>query len=254
MCPAPVACSLPVHRNVAYFLVGFAATAFLAGCGSGSAGVSTGPVKHPVNMEFAAYAHAVNLRAGDAPGLEAGSPEQEVHAPAAEDELARCIGVARQPATVVRIASAGLGDGDHIRVGSSVATRIPVRPLTSKVVALTARDLAAIGSRRGISCSGQYALHVAQAEGIKDVHVTPLPNPLNGTDGSVALRFRVAGTIFRKGSSAPIPVEIYEDVIVFDSGGVEIELGTGSAPSPFPLATERSLLSLLYNRAQAHKP
>jgi hypothetical protein len=45
----------------------------------------------------------------------------------------------------------------------------------------------------------------------------------------------------------------YEDTLGFIVGPAEIVLHTFGSPRPFPAATERHLLSLLYSRAKAHQ-
>ena len=233
----------------------------LLGCGS-STGASTG-AKHTsiTRAEAVAYAGNVNLRAADAPGMTARSAEREVNATAQEAELGRCIGIPTRPRNTVRIVSPNLRRRTFGAI-SSVAAHLTGPANPAGVAAEDARDLAAIGSKRGVVCQERYLQRTYTDPGVSRVEVVSLPNPLSGVYGSAGFRFRVTlagayvGKVKAKAgapeASEPIPTVVYADVFLLGVGRASIELETTGVTKPFPQETERHLVSLLYGRARAH--
>lgn len=232
----------------------------VVGCGK-SGGASVGSAYAPITRaQVAAYARAVNLQAVDAVGMKALSAEREVDAAAQEDELARCMGIPARGRDVVRIVSPAFRTLT-LGADSSVAADLTGPRNPASLAAEAAHDLAAAASKRGVACQEQYIQREYTQPGVPQVGVSSLRNPLSGVDGSVGFRFRVTvtGTLVAGVKSGapkrrkPATVVDYVDVFLLDAGRAGIELEAGGTARPFPQATERRLLSLLYSRTQAHK-
>ena len=233
----------------------------LLGCGS-STGASTG-AKHVsiTQAEAVAYARNVNLRAADAPGMTTRSVEREVDAVAQEAELGRCIGIPTRGRNTVRIVSPNLRRQTFGAI-SSVAAHLTGPANPAGVAAEDARDLAAIGSNRGVACLERHVQreYTYMNPDMSRVEVVSQPNPLSGTYGSVGSRFRItlAGAYVGKVKAGaprayePTPTVAYADVLLLRMGRASIELETIGVTKPFPRETERHLVSLLYSRARAH--
>ena len=210
--------------------------------------------------EVVAYARNVNLRASDAPEMTAQSAEREVDSAVQEAELRRCIGIPTRGREVVRIVSPTLRH-QMFEVMSSIAVDLTGPANSARVAAEDARDLAATASKRGVACQERYLQRANTHPGVTRAEVASMPSPLSGTHGSVGLRFRttVVGThaaTVRAGIATtrkPIQVALYTDAFFLYVGRAGIALEAFGITKPFPPATERRLISLLYSRARAHK-
>ncbi len=179
------------------------------------------------------------------------SREKEMNVAAANDELVHCMGFPLAGPDVVVVYSPRLNLGEDDGVTSGVGADLTA----SQNAALAARYLSAVASKRGIRCIANYLQREYNLPGIRRV-ITSLPNPLSGTYGSVGLRFRIAtsGTVHGlNGTHARVKSVYYEDLFYFRVGRADIELQADGDHRPFPLATERRLLSILYHRATAQK-
>ena len=204
------------------------------------------------NAQAAAFAGAVNLRATDLPrfknlGL---APEPQPKTSTSDPEFARCarVGPTRYLASVQ---SPGFTRGrvrSHIEL---VTSKVIVLPTAS----LAARGLTTLTSTRGRSC---FARLLAQPESTNTTksHLRidrvswsspPLPPAAHGF--KVRVTGVLAGIHIRNQ-----PTHIYIDMLGFSNGPAEIYLLDTGWKSPARSSTEHRLLSLLYSRAEAHRP
>ena len=82
------------------------------------------------------------------------------------------------------------------------------------------------------------------------VKVSALRSPVQDIP---AYGLRISSDFAIKTPGTKGPSRYYEDFLGFAVGPAVIVLSDTSSPRPFPAATERRLLSLLYSRAKAHK-
>ncbi len=237
---------LPTTACVALLMSGL-----LAGCGAASAvGTSTsasGPIS---NAQAVAYAHAVNLRAGDIPGFASHGAELEAPKPGrlALAEI-RCSGTTNPARRIARIESAefSAGRGSHSEL---VKSAVEVWP-TPTVVAVNngphhrsrsrvcfARFLRALHHRMNVERKGQ----------IGPFTITTAPIPLSGAvNGSLT---RVDET--RLLGTATLRAHIYRDILGFTTGPAEFEVEAIGFGHPVPASIEVRTLQLLLDRATAH--
>jgi hypothetical protein len=243
----------PVRRIMAPMLVLAATGGIAAGCGGG--GSSTTRSKTPeatkpiTNAQAAAYAHTVNLRAGDVVGMTmSGRPESEtVKEKHSTRELIRCAGGVSLEHQLVDIKSPKFSRGRELQreeVGSGVSV------LSSATFAT--RELAAVRSARGRACITRFVKQEFSKEGAGQLHLgaittSLLPAPVAGLGGSFGLRVTVTLAAARPAIRLPL----YLDFMGFVSGPAEIDLNTFAFSRPVSSATERHLLSLLLSRAKA---
>jgi len=245
--------------------------------GAGSAG------GHASRERALAYAHAVNLRPGDLPGLRPGTPERVDRAFKREARFAKCLGIPADE-RILTVLSPLLTQDElrplalqpvvraeavSSRVGVTLGSLRSVRHLGSRAT----REAVLLASERGRGCLASLLRATLAPFHLDALTVTPRPDPLNGLDGAVAYRFAVAGTERRviepggfsvepapcpphRGETVPrharircFPYRWFEDVAVLGhtpDATVELYAGGGR---PFPLSTERRLLMLLVARA-----
>lgn len=244
----------PVRRMLVTVLALAATGGIVAGCGGGGGSATTGSTsaaRKPITKaQAAAYARAVNLRAGDVLGMtmtgrQEGETAQEQHS---TREVDRCAGVSPEHQLVdIKSAKFSRGQGlQHEEVGSGVSV------LSSATFAT--QELASVRSARGRACITRFAKQQFSREGAQQVHLgqittSPLPTPVAGIGGSFGLR--VTATLLVTRPAIKLPV--YLDFLGFVSGPAEIDLDTFSLSRPISSVTERHLLLLLLSRARATK-
>jgi hypothetical protein len=197
-----------------------------------------------------AYAHAVNLRAGDVPGMARTAPGKSEGARerSSSRSLARCAGVMSQGQQLVDISSPSFtrnGALEQEQVSSGVSV------LSSAADA--AREFAAISSARGRACIARFAEHELSRESSGLLHyrgivVTRLSAPLSGIGASFGLR--LTATL-----SSPRTTHrfyLYLDFLGFRDGPAEVSLNVSGFSRPVSMTTERRLLSTLNARARSH--
>jgi hypothetical protein len=224
-----------------------ATTMLLAGCGSSthasSIGAPVGANKPISSAQAVAYAHAVNLKPADLPGMSVLSPEGD--APASgplEGEAARCVGGVNPDLMVAKIRSANFSGPAHELIQSTV--------IVWPSAALATRDQAVGRSQRALACaqrlvSREFARRSGRTFRSGRVKVSRLAS-LPGVPQSAGDRIEI-----------PVlgahPVSDYVDAVKFVYGRSAVTLLATGVLRPVPAATERRLLSLLYSRAEAHK-
>ena len=197
------------------------------------------------------YAHAVNLRVDDLPGMRVTKPEGEGNAPGRQDrELATCDGGPNPERLIAKIHSAtftGATEGEDEEIKSNVEVE-PTEALAAKsdAVALSQRFLRClVRLLPGTFEKATGRAHYGRAT------VSRLPTPLPGVEGSFGVEITTTVTSAARVGQPPIPV--YIDEFGFVSGPVEVSLASFGAPQPVPTEASERLLALLHSRAEAHK-
>jgi hypothetical protein len=235
------------------------AASLLVGCG-GSGGASapsaTLQAAAPITKAQATvYAHSVNLRAGDVPGMASfGTAEREDPAPDRSAlEFAHCFGGMSPARAIVRTSSPEFSiPGVPARQAQFEESRVWVWPSPGRA----ARNYAAYQSSRGRACfmrgleASRTQLNKQHPEGFQHgpPAVSTVPITLPGVQQSF-LRTK-AVPLLRGGR---LRIHIYHDVFTFILGPAEIELEATGFGHPVPSATEQRLLLLLLGRAKANK-
>jgi hypothetical protein len=228
----------------------------LAGCGSSrsatqtSATSSSATINHskvagtPVTkIRAVAFAHSVNLRASDVPGLNATSPEKVTTPRGTQTSFSQCPSLG-----IIGIASV---DSPTFSAAQTLREELhsTVRVMNSARDAAT--EVAAYQGSRGVACLTQVAHKTLLSPRTLErfpqstLKLTPLlvPTFLRGGQGwRSTIMFRPV----RNGS-----LTMYQDVIVFASGPAEIEL-YAQGTKRLTAATERALLLRLLTRATAN--
>jgi hypothetical protein len=244
-----------VKRPAATMLILATCSVLAAGCGGSGTTTSTssGEVSSSTQLTRAsatAYAHAVNLRAADVPGMSAGSSEGELpQTPSSQrsnSAFTRCFGGVGTNARLVKIHSPEFSAGRAAQ-SQSVRSTVEVWP----TAALAARNNAAYFSSRGRRCFLRY-LEAARRQlkrrdpklQLGPLRVATVTAPLPGTSDG---RLRT----INDARNGHVRIHIYHDIFTFISGPAEIELEAIGFSKPVPTATEERLLSLLLKRVEA---
>ena len=119
--------------------------------------------------------------------------------------------------------------------------------------ALAARDVASARSTAVRACFARilrqrFAGRSIRGARVASISLSPLPAQAPGTDGGAGLRVTVNITPAHSETSIPI----YVDLLAFTLGPVEVSLQALSVVQPEPSTTERQLLLLLVDRAEAY--
>ena len=201
-----------------------------------------------------AYAHAVNLQAGDLPGFTSSGSETEAPQPGrlALKEI-RCSGGASPARRVAAIESTEFltGNGLYAEIMKSTVEVWPTP-------ALVALNNGASDKSRARACFVRFlrALHKRineERKGRRPIGpftVTTMPNPLPGVGNSFLTKINET-LLLRTGA---VRARIYRDLFVFTIGPAEIELEAIGFSHPVPASTEEHALQLLLNRTTAHAP
>jgi hypothetical protein len=244
-----------MHRTIVTMLALAATAVLVAGCGGSSSSADSASAQ--VTKAQAAYAHAVNLRATDVPGLAASRVRLKNTRHGWLDPVEGCDGGGGQKVTGILSPRffASLNHGGVLSLLPLEAVQSTVFPAVSPVTA--SRALQAVVSARGRACFRQFfgsaesqAEHGSREPVFTQIEVYARPSPLRNVRvyGLRTTAKSDFGTTDTKGRS-----NYYEDFFAFMVGSTVITLNATGDPHPVPAATERRLLSLLYNRAVAHK-
>jgi hypothetical protein len=203
----------------------------------------------PSRAQALAFAHAVNLSAGDIP--EASVEKKHGAAAASErrgsETCERRAGWTK-PHTIAEASSPKLKRGQELeieRITSSVSV------LRSEQA--VARQFALLSSPPVRACLARVLAHSLDDRRIREAHwghvsISRLPVNAPGTTATVGLR--VLATLELPFSEVTVP--FYEDVLGFAIGRAQVVLAAASVIQPVPARTEQELLSLLLARARAH--
>jgi hypothetical protein len=252
----------------------------VGGCGSSSntfassAALIAGP---PISKARArAGARAINLQPADVPGMTdrvtivtlggrsipavVQKPEGETTGVSLGIAIPGCVSVGNRAGVVAGMSGTLFHrPRPEQHVDGTTLYVLPIGTVQSTVyvmqsAALARQDVATIGSAGVRACvehqlTQQRKTNVENEPDKSQVQVSSLPSPLPGVK---VYGMRVSGTLaaaFTGGGARP---PFYNDTFSFAVGATEVVLKVTSAPHA-PTATERRLLGLLYNRAEAHK-
>jgi hypothetical protein len=261
--------SLGQIAAVSFVLVALSATAMLlAGCGSSTHTSSiTGRVgaDTPIaDAQTVAYAHAVNLRRSDVPGLVLDARRKE----GMGTFLGRCERPAGSGETAGIPSQAfeeNMEHGERSK-GSGILSILSIYPLESvrsAVYTTTSSTLATHAVAVATGTVGQACLResfrgttqVSSESGHQEPFFTEVKvSPLHVQIAGLQIQgIRASASLAAGMTNTPNRQPYYQDLLGFSSGPHEIFLKVTSSPRD-PAATEQRLLSLLHTRAQAHKP
>jgi hypothetical protein len=226
----------------------------LAGCGGAvsAAGITRSVSEAITKAQALAYAHALNLRAGDMPGFTSSGNETEASMPGrlALEEI-RCSGGISPARRIARLESPEFSTA-HASTSEIVKSAVEVWP-TPAVVAINntphhrsrarvcfARFLRTLHHRINLERKGRMQ--------IGPFTITTARNPLPGVINS--FRTRIDETrLLRTGA---ILAHVYRDIFTFTTGPAEIELEAVGFGHPIPASIEVSTIHHLRDRAIAH--
>jgi hypothetical protein len=229
--------------------------ALLTGCGGTAPSVVgvTPPTSGPITKAQAvAYAHAVNLRAGDLPGFTIDESEMEAPKSGRYDlEDIRCRGGVNPARRIAKIDSTELSAGRAL-YGKVMRSIVEVWPTPVLVVS----NHTTSHSPRGRACLVREIETVnkqidRERKGrmqIGPFTITTVPNPLPGVSHSFLTTINET-RLLRTGA---IRAHVYRDIFGFVTGPAEVELEAIGYGHPVPTATEARALQLLVDRATAH--
>jgi hypothetical protein len=191
-----------------------------------------------------AFAHAVNLRASDIPGMQTSGQEGEHHG---NGEVARCLGAAHTD-SLAEIRSLSFKSKNASGEGLGVQSEVTVLPSS----AAAAREMAAFRTPRVKACVERIVERsLAKARTGRIAKSKPsftwASADIPGTEGSYAVRVVMPFANNETGISA----SYYADILAFASGPAVVELVADGAPQPNSSPSEERLLSLLLIRAKS---
>jgi len=224
----------------------------LAGCGQKTAKSASEHLPKPIT----AYAKAVNLREGDAPGLTAVSPEHEISPLARASPLARCAGVNPIPGAIASARLEGPRDpdaSDSVELRHTVEVASDVAFRGSEAVAK--KRVAADDSLRLGRCFADALGLVNMTQPLKTttVSVEAIPEALRRV-GASGFRIRIEDALRSANPSVRQETHLsYFDVLDFAAGPTVIELTDFHISPPSIPRLEKHLLALLKARAAANK-
>jgi hypothetical protein len=224
----------------------------------GSSSVQSSATRPITRAQARAYAHAVNLRGYDVPGMTEVAPEGPAEDRGYWETFARCTGELRSAHVVVTIHSPTFIYGGR-REYQSVYSAVAVLP--SEVAA--DRYLAVLASARARACitrSYDQSLlrHAAAGKPLRlgQLATTPLPAtaPTSyrgvGPYRATALRLTIQDSyITHRGRRVRFP--LYTEGFIFAYGRAVIELAAESLFRPFPPANEQYLMKVLVGRTES---
>jgi len=226
----------------------------LAGCGGtvSAVGMSRSTSVAITKAQAVAYAHAVNLQAGDMSGFASSGNETEAPRPGrlALEEI-RCSGGISPARRIARLESPEFSTA-HASNSEIVKSAVEVWPTPavlainnnphhrSRARACFARFLQALHHRINLERKGRMQ--------IGPFTITTAPNPLPGVINSFRTRINETRLLH----TGAVLAHVYRDIFTFTTGPTEIELEAVGFGHPIPASTEVSALHLLRDRAIAH--
>ncbi|MGH2852932.1 MAG: hypothetical protein ACRDLF_01910 [Solirubrobacteraceae bacterium] len=199
-----------------------------------------------------AFAHAVNLQAGDLPGFTGDGSETEAPTLGRYGlEYNRCRGGVDPPRRIAGVYSVELSAGRAF-YGKVVKSAVEVWPTPALVALNNARSRSA----RGQACLVRFleAVHKQinrERKGRRQIGpftVTTAPNPLPGVSHGFLTTINET-RLLRTGA---VRAHVYRDIFGFIADSAEIELEAIGVGHPLPTSTEEQALRLLLGRATAN--
>jgi hypothetical protein len=245
-------------------LIAGGVTIALAGSGG-----TTAPI---TKARATAYAHVVNLRAGDVPGFVAVGGSQPSEGQPFGTQESRCDPAMITAGSVVMIGSQAFQRRQKSTGGSR--GYLPLEAVSSEVdvmhsAALASREIAAMRAvphtPAVLTCLKrqleQVRLRVTREGGARvgepvgkpvfsHVEISALRSP---SQAIPAIGLRISADFAIEVSPTKGSSHYYEDFLGFATGPVVVSLNATGSPQPFPPTTEQRLLALLHTRAEANK-
>jgi hypothetical protein len=252
-----LACALP-GAGCQISAVSARATNLATLSGSSSAQPSTNRIVTRVRAR--AYAHAVNLRSYDVPGMTQVAPEGPVEDRGSWEAFVRCTGELRSTHTVVSIHSPIFTYSHRLRfqLAYSTVAVLPSERAADWYVAVlaSARARACITHSDGRALFSLAAARNSLRPGQLAITPLPAPAPISyrgpGPYRAIALRLTIQGSYTtRRGRHVQLP--FYFEDFAFAYGRDVIGLTTGSSLRLFPEANEQYLMRVLVGRAEANE-
>lgn len=228
------------------------AAGLLVGCGGAAASVA-GPTRptsgHVTQAQAIAYAHAVNLHAGDLPGFTGIGSETEAPKPGRYGlEYSRCVGGVNSARRIAAISSPEFSAGRGF-YGKIIKSTVEVWPTPAIVAVNNTRSY----SSHGKACLVHFLKMVhrqinRERKGraqIGSFTITIVSNPLPTVSHSFLTKINET-RLLRTGA---IRAHIYRDIFGFTTGPAEIGLEAIGVGHPIPASTEEEALQLLHGRA-----
>jgi hypothetical protein len=235
----------PVVRIVVTTLVLTVTGMLSGGCGGGKSNSASGPV---TEAQALAYARAVNLRAADLLAhLWFGTGHETEARVWHGNPLSLCEGSRVRTGEVIRIISPIFRLKPEVQRIASLA-HFPNAIVHSTVyvthnVALARQDITV--ARECVA-----RLLARRTASPEQGTFAPLNSSLPGAR-VVGLRMTMPTPVELNGTGVRVPR--YRDTLVFAAARAEIALDATGISQPFPSATERRLLALLYSRASSER-
>lgn len=250
-----------IFRSLACALAMAALGVVIAGCGSSTL-TSTDTAARPASAtpltktDAAAFAHEVNLKPSDVPGMVSTSSEREGKQPGARAAGVCDVGEPRH--NVAYIHSPSFKRGRGLRF-TEIASDVAVAPTSILADRLLAEARAEDSNPVTRACIKKFYAR-AFAKGSKRsstslVHLglgrasTSAVQP--ATPRSFGLRIEIPLSITFTGASGAIRDDIQVEILGFVSGRAEVALSAVTAGSTLSATNDDRLLSLLYARASA---
>jgi hypothetical protein len=246
-----------------------AATCVLVvGCGGNDVASATRAGMPITRAQVIVYADAVNVRAGDLPGLGGGMPptKREITRGPFTAAMEKCDPTVIHAGKVIGIISPHFTRSTAHKHGSSKGLSFTSTEGVSSSVYVTegprlaSREVSALNTARARLCAKQFFMN-EKVKGVGERHseekrlypeaeVTALSTSAFPDRSVFGLRLAAAVSI----SEGSGHTTYYEDFLGFAVGPTLIILSDdGYNPRAFPSAAERHLLAVLYQRAEAHK-
>jgi hypothetical protein len=196
-----------------------------------------------------AFAHAVNLTAGDVPGFSISSQHERHSAQEKqlEHQMLRCAGNLSVGRGLVEVSSPDYALKRGI-LDLGVSSEVGV----AQTSAAAASELASIRSAHIRGCFSHYLDMLFKSKQFNGAVVSPVSiasgtPPAPGTTGGFGWRVTATFTVQR------IRVPLYLDILGFVYGPARVTLFSSGVLRPFPAPIQQGLFSLLLSRARAHR-
>ncbi len=200
----------------------------------------------PSHAQALAFAHAVNLTAGDVPGFTTSSRRSQRSTPTEqrmERELLGCVGVSGASKSLVEAGSRQFERQSRLSE-LSVSSEVNI----ARAGGSPAKGLQAIHSARTRACLTHYFNLLFRGRKTSGSTFGPVmisagTPPAPGVDGSFG--WRMTTKLIGHGVAIPF----YVDLLGFVDGQAQVSLLSSGAPLPFPAKAEQELYLLLLHRA-----
>jgi hypothetical protein len=227
---------------------------------SGSSSAQPSTSRTVTRVRARAYAHAVNLRGYDVPGMTQVAPEDPVEDRGDWKAFVGCTGELGSTHTVATIHSPIFTYVDRLRfqLAYSTVAVLPSERAADRYIAVlaSARARACITHSDGRALFSRAAARNSLRPGQLAITPLPAPAPISyrgpGPYRATALRMTIQGSYTTR-RDRHVQLPFYFEDFVFAYGRDVIGLTTGSSLRLFPEANEQYLMRVLVGRAEANE-